>query len=214
MSASVSNGSHFRKASRLAALVIFALGIILLPSFLQRVFPPALPVLMLSLHEVPRSLPRLEFQDSVGRNLTLENFRGSFILLNVWATWCPPCKQEMPSVNRLVSYFSADDLKILPLSIDVSGVPAVRYFYKSMHLDKLLIYVDPSTKAMQVLSASGIPATVLINRDGLEIGRVIGATKWDAPEIIDQLSKAMGIAATAVGREPPVDNVRQTAPAR
>ena len=196
MSASLPHGSDLKKAQAIIAVMILALGIILLPPLVRSLWPPELPRTMLNLHQTPRALPQFEFYDAVGNKLTLKDFRGTFILLNIWATWCPPCKQEMPSLNRLASRFAAKDLIILPLSIDVSGVPTVRYFYEKMDLDKLPIYIDTSSNAMHVLGAVGVPTTLLIDRDGLEIGRLIGAVNWDAPEIIDQLSKTMRVTAT------------------
>jgi thiol-disulfide isomerase/thioredoxin len=190
------NKTYIAKLRRLFPLLFFAFAIGLFPPLAQKLFPPKLPIEMLSLYEIPRQLPQIEFHDVLDRNLTLKDFRGTFILLNVWATWCPPCKQEMPSLNQLASHFAAKDLTILPLSVDVSGVTAVRNFYKRMGIDKLAIYVDTSTQAMHLLGASGIPTTLLIDRDGLEMGRLIGATNWDTPEILDRLSKTMGIAPT------------------
>lgn len=173
--------------------LILLLAFLLVPPLMQKLVLKPLPTVKITLRETPVSLPEIKFQNARGENLTLGNFRGSFILLNVWATWCPPCKQEMPSLDRLATKFSTADLQIVPLSIDVSGLPDVRYFYREMVLKNLSIYVDPSTKAMRELGVVGIPTTLLINREGLEVGRLIGPTKWDDAAIVEQLSSAMGI---------------------
>lgn len=179
---------------RSGPIVIIVGAFAVLPFLVQKIFQPELPVAMLDLHEVPRPLAEIEFQDETGNKYTLGQFHGNFILVNVWATWCPPCKEEMPSLNSLASHFSAKDLKIIPISVDVSGVPTVRHFYTKYRLDKLSIYVDPSTNVMHALSVVGIPTTVLINRDGLEIGRRVGPAQWDSPEIIEGLAKIIGSA--------------------
>ena len=134
----------------------------------------------------------VEFQDSTGADLTLDRFRGSFVMLNLWATWCPPCTEEMPSLNRLASRFSAEDLAIVPISIDVSGVRGARQFYKTMGLDKLPIYAASPTNAMAALGVKAIPTTLLINRDGQEIGRLVGPANWDSPLLGEQLLKVIG----------------------
>ena len=78
---------------------------------------------MFDLYEVPRPLAEIEFQDETGKKYTLGQFHGNFALVNIWATWCPPCKEEMPSLNSLASHFSAKDLKIIPISVERFGSP-------------------------------------------------------------------------------------------
>jgi len=163
-----------------------------LPFLAHKFFQPKLPVAMLDLHEVPRQLAEIEIQDETGKQYTLGQFHGNFVLVNIWATWCPPCKEEMPSLNTLASRFSTKDLKIIPVSVDVSGDLTVRHFYTEFGLDKLSIYVDPSSNVMHALSVLGIPTTVLINREGLEIGRRVGPAQWDSPEISEGLARIIG----------------------
>jgi thiol-disulfide isomerase/thioredoxin len=177
---------------RSGPIVVIVGAFVVLPFLVHKFFQPKLPVAMFDLDEVPRPLAEIEFQDETGTKYTLGQFHGNFALVNIWATWCPPCKEEMPSLNSLASHFSAKDLKIIPISVDVSGVPTARHFYTEFGLDKLSIYVDPSSNVMHAFSVVGIPTTLLINRDGLEIGRRIGPAQWDSPEIIEGLTRIIG----------------------
>ena len=179
---------------RFAPIIVIVGAFVVVPLIVHNFFPPNLPVAMLDLHEAPRPLAKFEFQDETGQDHTLDQFRGSFVLVNIWATWCPPCKEEMPSLNSLASRFSTKHLKIVPISVDVSGALSVRQFFTKFGLNKLSIYVDPSTNAMHALGVVGLPTTVLINRDGLEIGRRVGPAQWDSPAIIERLAEIIGSA--------------------
>jgi thiol-disulfide isomerase/thioredoxin len=131
----------------------------------------------------PRALPEIRFADGEGRSLSLGDFRGRPILLNIWATWCVPCREEMPALNRLQDELEAR-LLVLPLSIDRQGAPVVKQFYEELGLKALGVYVDPAGKAPRDLNTVEVPTTLLIDRDGREIGRKIGAAEWDSPASI------------------------------
>lgn len=102
--------------------------------------------LALSVFEQPRLVPEMRFQDDQGHALTLADFRGRVILLNIWATWCVPCRQEMATLDRLESRLGGKDFLVIALSIDRKGVDAVRDFYREVGIGKLAIYVDLSGK--------------------------------------------------------------------
>jgi thiol-disulfide isomerase/thioredoxin len=176
---------------RLSPLLIVAAGFILVPLLVHRFFPAELRTTMLDLRATPAPLAPVEFQDDAGRKITLDRFHGRFVLLNFWATWCPPCKAEMPSLNSLASHFPATDLSVVPVSVDEAGVAAVRRYYAEFHLDRLPLYVDPSMDAMHGVAAIGIPTTLLLDRDGREIGRLVGAAQWDSPAIVEGLAKVL-----------------------
>jgi thiol-disulfide isomerase/thioredoxin len=192
MRAPILNSAIVTLLRRSGPIIVIVGAFIALPFLVHKFSPSKLPVAMLDLHDVPRPLAEFEFQDEAGQKYTLGQFHGTFVLVNIWATWCPPCKEEMPSLNSLASRFSAKDLKIIPISVDVSGVLTVRHFYTEYGLDKLSIYIDPSTNVMHALAVVGIPTTVLINRDGLEIGRRVGPAQWDSPAIIEGLARIVG----------------------
>ena len=133
-------------------------------------------------HANPRPVPELVFEDGQGRKRTLANFRGKTVLLNVWATWCVPCREEMPVLDRLQQKLSGPGFEVIALSIDAGGAVAVKRFYDEIGIRSLAIYVDASIGAMGALGLVGIPTTLLIDRQGREIGRRTGPAQWDGPE--------------------------------
>ncbi len=132
----------------------------------------------------PRDLPEIHFADADNRELTLADFRSKVVLLNIWATWCVPCRKEMPALDRLQGLLGGDDFVVVPLSIDRKGVEAVKPFYEELGLQKLGIYVDASGAASRALAAPGVPTTLLINREGREVARKMGAAEWDGPDMV------------------------------
>lgn len=130
----------------------------------------------------PRELPMLSFEDEAGKMLTLADFRGRTVLLNIWATWCPPCREEMPSLDRLNAKRGGSAFEVLALSID--GDPAaVRPFYRETGIKTLQEYFDPKGRSLAVLGAFAVPVTLLIDKNGLEIGRAIGPAEWDSQTV-------------------------------
>jgi len=159
------------------------------PLALREFFPLKLPAAELIAHNSPLALTDFTFSDGSGHKLTLDQLHGSLVLVNVWATWCPPCKNEMASLNRLALLFADKNIRIVPISIDVSGAVNVRSFYKRFGLNNLSIYLDPSKNVMDALAITGIPTTILIGRDGREIGRMVGPAQWDAPESVKRITE-------------------------
>jgi len=143
-----------------------------------------------------RAVPNLRFTDGKGRARSLADFRGRPIVLNIWATWCVPCRKEMPTLDRLQQAFDKSTLLVLPLSIDRRGAAAVRGFYRRLGLEALGVYVDPSGEAANHLDAPGIPITLLLDRDGHEVGRKIGPADWDSPQMIGILRRHLGLSGT------------------
>jgi thiol-disulfide isomerase/thioredoxin len=137
----------------------------------------------------PVPLPEVRFTDGEGRSLTLADFRGRIVLLNLWATWCTPCREEMPTLDRLQARLGGTDFEVVALSIDHDGIAAVRKFYQEIGIKHLRIYNDPTTDATARLSVIGIPATLLIDREGREVGRALGPAEWDAPEVVETVRK-------------------------
>jgi thiol-disulfide isomerase/thioredoxin len=132
----------------------------------------------------PRALPEIRFVDGDGRDQTLASFRGRPILLNIWATWCIPCRKEMPTLDHLQALLGPSTLLVLPLSIDRQGGVVVRKFYQEIGLEHLGLYVDQSGKSSRDLAVLGVPTTLLIDKEGREIGRKIAAAEWDSPAML------------------------------
>jgi len=131
----------------------------------------------------PRGLPEFQFSGEDGRVLSLADFQGRLVLLNLWATWCIPCRTEMPSLDRLQAAFDDADFDVVALSVDRKGMPAVRAFYDDIAIASLDLYVAKSATVTRALGAVGLPTTLLINRSGRELGRVVGPAEWDSPEV-------------------------------
>ena len=137
-----------------------------------------------ALHPTPKPVPEIQFQDSEGNSLTLQDFRGKVVLLNIWATWCLPCRREMPTLDRLQAKLGGPDFEVLPLSIDRNGFEAITKFYSDVGVEHLAMYLDGSVQAASTLGAVGLPTTLLIDRDGRELGRLVGPAEWDSPDMI------------------------------
>ena len=133
--------------------------------------------------DAPRPVAAFAFTDGDGRKLSLADFRGRVVLLNLWATWCVPCRKEMPSLDRLEARLGGPEFEVVALSIDRQGLGAVRPFFADLKLKALRIYLDRSGKAAGELGAPGVPTSLLIDRRGRELGRVVGRAEWDGPEV-------------------------------
>ena len=139
----------------------------------------------------PVSVPALAFETGDGRPLALSDFRGRFVLLNVWATWCPPCRKEMPSLDRLQGKIGGEDFEVVALSIDRQGAELVKPFFASVGVARLAVYLDRTGSVMPALRIAGLPTTILIDPRGMEIARWAGAKEWDEPAVIGELRTLM-----------------------
>ena len=143
---------------------------------------------VLRMHASPRPLPEIAFEDGKGKPVTLADFRGRTVLLNVWATWCSPCREEMPSLDRLQKTLGGPGFEVVALSIDAGSAPVVKRFYDEIGIRSLAIYVDPGMRAAGQLATPGVPTTLLIDRRGRELGRHAGPARWDDPDAVRVIS--------------------------
>jgi len=134
-------------------------------------------------------LPDVSFVDGGGRPVRLSDFRGKTILLNIWATWCAPCRKEMPVLDRLQTKLGGPGFEVVALSIDRGGAVAVKSFYEELDIKELRIYVDATAQATSDLRAIGLPTTLLVDPQGREIGRKVGPAEWDSPEVVKLIRK-------------------------
>jgi thiol-disulfide isomerase/thioredoxin len=149
----------------------------------------------LVLSSPPRESSDLRFADGQGAATRLAAFRGRVLLLNVWATWCPPCREEMPTLDRLQALLGGPDFEVVALSIDQGGVAVVQAFLRRTAIRHLQPYVNAFGEASPSLGAGGIPLTLLIGRDGREIGRKRGPAAWDHPRIVEVIRAHLSPAA-------------------
>jgi len=130
--------------------------------------------------EVGSSAPTFQATDlKTGQRLTLADFKGQVVLLNVWATWCEPCKVEMPSLEQLEKEVGPQGLKIVAVSIDEGGDDVVRQFARDYGLTFQILH-DQSGKIQRIYQTTGVPESFVINRQGKIVKKVIGAADWDA----------------------------------
>ena len=139
------------------------------------------------MHAVAKPVAAIDFADDRGQTRTLADFKGKVVVLNIWATWCVPCRKEMPSLDRLQTALGGPDFAVVPVSIDRGGLAVVSKFYTETGVSHLAKYLAGSGNAVRELGIVGVPATLIIDRAGNEVGRVIGPTEWDAPEVISLL---------------------------
>lgn len=139
------------------------------------------------IHPAPKPVAAISFLDDQGQAQSLADFKGKIVVLNVWATWCVPCRKEMPSLDRLQTALGSPDFAVVPVSIDRGGMSIVNRFYTEIGIAHLAKLTDTSGQVLRALGVIGLPATLIIDRTGNEIGRVLGPAEWDAPEIIELL---------------------------
>ena len=130
----------------------------------------------------PKEMKDFSFIDGDGKDYTLSDFRGKTILLNFWATWCAPCRKEMPGLDRLQGEMGSDKFTVLALGQDLQGIERVKKFLKALKIKHLGAYNDKSVKSGRSAGVFGLPATILIDTKGREVGRLVGPAEWDSEE--------------------------------
>ena len=144
-----------------------------------------------SVKDAPADIPAVTFRDADGKDHSLSDWRGKLVLLNLWATWCAPCRHEMPALDGLRTALAGKDFDVVALATDRGGIDKPRKFWTETGIKSLSLYLD-SGDAQHGLGVIGMPTTLLIGRDGREIGRLIGPAEWssqDAKALIEAAIK-------------------------
>jgi thiol-disulfide isomerase/thioredoxin len=137
------------------------------------------------LREAQRPLPEgLVFTDAEGREKRFADFRGKGLVVNFWATWCPPCVAEMPALDRAHAALARDGIEVLALSSDRGGKAQVEPFYQRIGLKNLAIWLDPRGTAGRALGVRGLPTTLILDRAGIEVARAEGEAVWDSADML------------------------------
>jgi thiol-disulfide isomerase/thioredoxin len=139
----------------------------------------------------PKPAPELSFQDAGGNALSLDDFHGQVVVLNLWATWCAPCRREMPSLDRLQAKYAGQGLQVVALSIDRGELAQIEAFYAEVGIQHLAIYRDPKAAVSRALGAFGLPTTVVFDQQGREVGRLLGPAEWDSEAAVAMLETLM-----------------------
>ena len=144
----------------------------------------------------PLKVPDLSFQDASGKPLTLAQWRGRTVLFNLWATWCVPCRKEMPTLDALERKLGGPDFQVVAVNIDTRDPEKPKAFLKEIGIDKLAYYADPDAKTFQDLKeigrAFGMPTTLLIDPHGCELGTIAGPAEWASDDAVKLIQAALG----------------------
>lgn len=135
-------------------------------------------------HDPPATATQTPFQDADGAPLTLADFKGKGLVVNLWATWCAPCVREMPSLNRLQKQVEAEGIQVLAISSDHGGQDVVNEFMAAHKLDALKPYFDPMGAFTRAMEGRGLPRTYIINAAGEVTASYTGPAEWDAPDLV------------------------------
>ena len=135
----------------------------------------------------PKSYEDVIFMDINQKNVNLDDFKGKLIILNFWATWCAPCREEMPSLDDLQSNTKLDNLKIFPINIGQEDTSKSKFFFKELNIKNLDIYIDAPITLAKKFSLRGVPTTILFSKEGKEFARVIGSIDFNDEEFINWL---------------------------
>ncbi len=137
----------------------------------------------------PQAVPELAFTSTDGKPHRLSEWRGKVVLLNLWATWCAPCKVEMPSLDRLQAKFGGDAFAVLALSVDRTGTGKPAEFFSENNITHLAVYNDSESAATAALRASGLPVSLMLDAQGREVARLTGPADWDSPAAIAKVEE-------------------------
>jgi thiol-disulfide isomerase/thioredoxin len=143
------------------------------------------------IHAEPQELPDFGFVDETGARHTLAEFRGQLVLLNLWATWCGPCRSEMPAFDQLKRDFDGRPFAMLAISVDRGGLKKPRRFFDEVGIKDLTLYGDEDGRLASRLRSFAMPTTLLIGPDGRELGRLAGPAEWASPDALAFLEAAM-----------------------
>ncbi|MGC8475424.1 MAG: TlpA family protein disulfide reductase [Acetobacteraceae bacterium] len=139
----------------------------------------------------PRPAPALSWQTATGASQSLAAWRGQGVVLNLWATWCPPCVAEMPSLARLAHQLAGHHVVVLPVSLDQGGAKRVQGFFAAHHITGLPVLLDPDNNVPAALGVQGVPTSFLISPAGMILAQAVGPRDWSAPGVAAQITRLL-----------------------
>ena len=135
----------------------------------------------------PKTYEDIIFKDINQRDVVLDDFKGKLLILNFWATWCAPCKEEMPSLDDLQLNSNLNNLKIFPINIGQEDISKSEFFFKELNIKNLDIYIDAPITLAKKFSLRGVPTTILFNKEGKEFARIMGSIDFNDEEFVNWL---------------------------
>ena len=156
-------------------------------NFLYAVEP--LPFNNIVLHKNPLQVSQVKFKDFDSKDIVLNKNDGKIKILNFWATWCAPCKEEMPSLDKLQAHPELDKIKIFAINIGKENSDKANKFFLDLNIKNIQPYFDPPTTLAKTFSLRGVPTSILINKEGQEFARVMGSIDFEDKNFIDWIKK-------------------------
>lgn len=132
----------------------------------------------LAVHSEPKEVSDKTFTDFDGQELSLSDFHGDVVVLNFWATWCAPCREEMPALDALSAHFADQDVHVLPVATGHNPKPAIERFFDEAGIENLDTALDPKSALARDMAVLGLPVTVILDRTGAEVARLQGDAAW------------------------------------
>ncbi|MBA1338588.1 MAG: Thiol-disulfide isomerase or thioredoxin [Pelagibacterales bacterium] len=147
------------------------------------------PLNNIAINEIPKPISSLIFEDFSGNKINIKDYYGKLVIINVWATWCEPCKKEMPSLDALYQSKVLQNLKVFAVNIEKPNQKKTKKFFTDVNIKKLEIFFDENLNIVKKFKLRGVPTTILINRKGEEFGRIRGEINFIDKKFIKWLSK-------------------------
>ena len=142
----------------------------------------------LIIHKEKKKIEKVEFFNSNNKKVFLNDYKSKFVIINFWATWCTPCKEEMPSLDLLQKQENLDKLKIFPINVGQDNLENSLKFFEDLKIKNLKIYFDSPITLAKKFGLRGIPTSIIFNKDGLEFARIIGSIDFNDQKFIDWLA--------------------------
>ena len=141
----------------------------------------------LVIYDDQKKISEISFKNEEDKNVSLSKYKNKLLILNFWATWCEPCKEEMPSLQNLQNNSNFKNLKILPINIGQEDKSSIRKFFSDVKINSFEIFYDSDVKLAKKFSLRGIPTSILINKDGYEFAKIIGSINFEDPKFVNWL---------------------------
>ncbi len=148
-------------------------------------------------HKEPRDPITAGYRDIDGNERSLDDYRGSVVVVNFWATWCPPCRAEMPSIDRLAGAVKDNDIKVVAISVDRTGIERVAGFFEEIGVENLPVLHDQKSAVARAAGALGLPVTIILDQKGREVARLQGEAEWDSADVQALLIRLAELTAAA-----------------
>jgi thiol-disulfide isomerase/thioredoxin len=141
------------------------------------------------IHKVPKIYDNVIFLDKKDQKININEYKGNLLILNFWATWCEPCKEEMPSLDNLQTNPELNKIKIFAINIGKENLDKVNKFFLDLNIKNFDPYFDPPTTLAKIFSLRGVPTSILINKKGQEFARIIGSIDFEDKNFVDWIKK-------------------------